>query len=63
MTSADARAFYVHSILHDWDDTNGRQILSNLAAAMIPEYSKLLINENVIPKAGAYGRRLAWASS
>lgn len=39
----------MHSILHDWPDEKCHVILSNLAKAMTPGYSKILINENVIP--------------
>lgn len=44
-----ARAYFMHSILHDWSDEKGREILTQLAKAMKPGFSKLLINENVIP--------------
>ncbi|GAM39457.1 hypothetical protein TCE0_034r11023 [Talaromyces pinophilus] len=44
-----ARAYYMHSILHDWPDNKCKEILTNLAQAMKPGYSKVLINENVIP--------------
>lgn len=44
----------MHSVLHDWPDNLGRKILDNLVAAMKPGYSKLLVNENVIPDTGAY---------
>ncbi|RAH79729.1 S-adenosyl-L-methionine-dependent methyltransferase [Aspergillus japonicus CBS 114.51] len=53
-TVVGARAYYLHSILHDWPDDLCRMILANLKAAMTPGYSKLLINENVIPDTGAY---------
>ncbi|PYI28156.1 S-adenosyl-L-methionine-dependent methyltransferase [Aspergillus indologenus CBS 114.80] len=53
-TVVGARAYYLHSILHDWPDDLCRTILANLKAAMTPGYSKLLINENVIPDTGAY---------
>ncbi|KAL4802204.1 S-adenosyl-L-methionine-dependent methyltransferase [Aspergillus unguis] len=49
-----ARAYYMHSVLHDWPDEQCSKILSNLVAAMKPGYSKLLVNENVIPDTGAY---------
>ncbi|ODM14728.1 hypothetical protein SI65_09917 [Aspergillus cristatus] len=49
-----ARAYYMHSILHDWNDDNCRKILSNLVPAMKRGYSKVLINENVIPDTNAY---------
>ncbi|KAF5004256.1 hypothetical protein F66182_16057, partial [Fusarium sp. NRRL 66182] len=44
-----ARAYYLHSVLHDWPDEECRRILRHIADAMAPEYSKLLINENVVP--------------
>ncbi|RAH45290.1 o-methyltransferase, partial [Aspergillus brunneoviolaceus CBS 621.78] len=49
-----ARAYYMHSILHDWTDDNCRRILANLVPAMRKGHSKLLINENVIPETNAY---------
>ncbi|PYH79787.1 S-adenosyl-L-methionine-dependent methyltransferase [Aspergillus uvarum CBS 121591] len=53
-TVVGARAYYLHSILHDWPDDLCWTILGNLRVAMTPGYSKLLINENVIPDTGAY---------
>ncbi|RSL54104.1 hypothetical protein CEP54_010059 [Fusarium duplospermum] len=49
-----ARAYFMHSIMHDWPDDVCRKILAPLAEAMKPGYSKLLIFECVIPKTGAY---------
>ncbi|UPL02377.1 hypothetical protein LCI18_013311 [Fusarium solani-melongenae] len=49
-----ARAYYMHSCLHDWPDDVCISILARVAEAMKPGYSKLLINENVIPPKGAY---------
>lgn len=49
-----ARAYYMHSILHDWPDEVCRKILSRIIAAMRPGHSKLLINENVVPSKEAY---------
>lgn len=43
----------MHSILHDWPDDKCKDILKNLAQAMKPGYSKILINENVIPDVDA----------
>jgi hypothetical protein len=51
--SLGARAYYVHSVLHDWSDETCLQILDQVKTAMKPGYSKLLINENVIPSIGA----------
>ncbi|KAM0430033.1 hypothetical protein ACHAPT_006039 [Fusarium lateritium] len=50
----DARAYYMHSCLHDWPDEICKSILARISAAMKPGYSRLLINENVIPSKGAY---------
>lgn len=44
----------MHSVLHDWPDELCRKILANIVAAMRPGYSKVLVNENVIPDTGAY---------
>ncbi|KAK4449810.1 S-adenosyl-L-methionine-dependent methyltransferase [Podospora aff. communis PSN243] len=49
-----ARAYYMHSVLHDWPDEVCVRILDNIKAAMKPGYSRLLINENVIPDTGAH---------
>lgn len=49
-----ARAYYLHSILHDWPDDVCVKIISNIKLAMKPGYSKLLINDNVIPDTGAH---------
>ena len=43
----------MHSVLHDWPDETCRKILTNITAVMTPGYSKLLINENVIPDTNA----------
>ncbi|KAM0326974.1 hypothetical protein ACHAQA_006095 [Verticillium albo-atrum] len=48
-----ARAYYMHSILHDWPDETCFSILANIKAAMRPGHSRLLINEKVIPDTGA----------
>ena len=42
------------SVLHDWTDEKCAEILANLKPAMTPKYSKLLINEYVIPDTGAH---------
>ena len=48
-----ARAYYLHSVLHDWGDEDCVRILSNLKPAMKRGYSKLLINEIIVPGEGA----------
>lgn len=40
-------------VLHDWPDASCREILSNLKPALEPGYSKILINEIVVPDQGA----------
>ncbi|KAK9778976.1 putative O-methyltransferase domain-containing protein [Seiridium cardinale] len=49
-----ARAYFLHSTLHDWPDDVCKSILGNITKAMEPGYSKLLINENVVPKNDAH---------
>lgn len=48
-----AKAYYMKMVLHDWPDVQCREILSNLKPAMDRGYSKILINEIVIPETGA----------
>jgi hypothetical protein len=43
-----ARAYSLHSILHDWDDEEGVRILENLKPALVPGYSRVLLNEIVL---------------
>ncbi|RYP27378.1 hypothetical protein DL768_011246 [Monosporascus sp. mg162] len=50
----ESRAYYMHSVLHDWPDETCMKILARITEAMKPGYSNLLINENVIPARGAY---------
>ncbi|KAI1081430.1 S-adenosyl-L-methionine-dependent methyltransferase [Whalleya microplaca] len=47
-----SRAYYFHAVFHDWPDNVAIQILKNMAVAMKPGYSKLLINDVVIPPTG-----------
>lgn len=44
-----ARAYYLRNVLHDWPDHHCQLILSHLASAMTPGYSKIILNELVIP--------------
>jgi hypothetical protein len=53
LTTAGARVYYLRSILHDWDDSKALEILQHIQPAMKREYSKLLINEWIIPDEGA----------
>ncbi|KAH8817518.1 o-methyltransferase [Xylogone sp. PMI_703] len=52
-TIKGARAYYMHSVLHDWPDEKCTQILQILKAAMKPGESRLLLHENVIPDVNA----------
>ncbi|MCJ1346646.1 hypothetical protein MMC31_004864 [Peltigera leucophlebia] len=45
-----ARAYYTHFVLHNWTDAQCRVILQNLMLAMKVGYSKILINEPILPK-------------
>ncbi|KAI8957645.1 putative O-methyltransferase [Daldinia sp. FL1419] len=45
----EARAYYLHSVLHDWGDDDCVRILEQLRPAMKPGYSKLLVNEIIVP--------------
>ncbi|WQF86499.1 Putative O-methyltransferase domain, S-adenosyl-L-methionine-dependent methyltransferase superfamily [Colletotrichum destructivum] len=49
----------MHSVLRDWTDEVGRSILSRFTAAMKPGYSRLLVNENVLPPTGANWQKTA----
>jgi len=42
----------MHAVLHDWSDETAVQILKQVAAVMKPGYSKVLINDIVIPTTG-----------
>ena len=43
-----ARAYFLHSILHDWGDDDGVRILENLRPALKRGYSRVLLNEIVL---------------
>ncbi|KAL8941132.1 MAG: hypothetical protein Q9216_002431 [Gyalolechia sp. 2 TL-2023] len=47
------KAYLIRQVLHDWPDKECQTILSNLAAAIRPGYSKILINEIIVPDMGA----------
>ena len=44
----------MRTVLHDWPDSKAKEILVNVGHGMIRGYSKLLINEIVIPDQGAH---------
>lgn len=44
-----ARIYFFHFIFHDWSDHHCHQILTQIAAAMKPGYSKLILGEFILP--------------
>ena len=48
-----ARLYFTHYILHDWDDEKCIQILKNTASAMTQVYSKIYLNEWILPDQGS----------
>ncbi|KAK5658196.1 hypothetical protein OQA88_2169 [Cercophora sp. LCS_1] len=48
-----AKMYYLHHILHDWPDDKCVEIIKNIKDAMTPGYSRLLVNEHIIPATGA----------
>lgn len=54
MFVSGARAYYLHSIMQDWDDETNQRILLSIVPAMEPGYSRVLINDYVIPDQGAH---------
>ena len=45
--------YYLRNILHDWPDDKCVEILGHIAKALKPGYSKILLNEMVIPNQDA----------
>jgi hypothetical protein len=50
---AGARYYYFSAIFHDWPDSFCHTIIKQTAKAMVPRYSKLLINGIILPQEGA----------
>ncbi|GAB1194350.1 hypothetical protein APSETT444_003595 [Aspergillus pseudonomiae] len=48
-----ARVYYFRNIFHDWTDDKARLIIKNLAPAMERGYSKVLLEEYIIPDENA----------
>lgn len=48
-----ARYYYLRTVLHDWEDDKGEEILRNIVPAMAPD-SQILIDEMVLPTTGAH---------
>ena len=49
-TVLGAKAYYTHFVLHDFADSQARLILEQTRDAMEPGYSRLLLNEIVLPE-------------
>ncbi|KAF4120729.1 O-methyltransferase [Geosmithia morbida] len=43
-----ARAYFMHNVLHDWEDSKAVKILKNIAGSMERGYSKVLIHESLV---------------
>lgn len=52
---AGAKVFYTHFLLHDFPDEQCRVMLQHVARAMTPGYSRLLLNEAVLPERNCPG--------
>lgn len=48
-----ARAYYLKMVLHDWPDSSCQAVLERLRDAMVPGWSRILINEMVVEDVGA----------
>ena len=55
-----ARVYYFRNVLHDWQDDKCQVILKNTIPAMRKGYSKIVINEMVIPDVGARWAETHW---
>ena len=47
-----SRFYYMHSVLHDWNDDEVIEILSRIRSAMSPGHSKVLVNDIILPAEG-----------
>ncbi|KAE8153614.1 S-adenosyl-L-methionine-dependent methyltransferase, partial [Aspergillus avenaceus] len=48
-----ARVYYFKNIMHDWSDEKLRLVFKLLATAMKPGYSKIILEEYILPDMGA----------
>jgi hypothetical protein len=49
-----ARIYYLHFIFHDWPDSDCIRIMERIRDAMKPGYSRLLINDAILPDTKRY---------
>lgn len=54
-----ARAYFLHSIIQDWSDDINSTIIRAIVPAMKRGYSKILINDFVVPNQGAHWSQTA----
>ena len=50
---ADARLYYLRYVPHDWPQEFVVNLVTQLAKAMKPGYSRLVVNEWIVPAIGA----------
>lgn len=50
---AGARCYYFRYISHDWPQETLKEMLSHIRKAMTPGYSRLIINDWIVPEKGA----------
>ncbi|KAL2883199.1 hypothetical protein SGCOL_001389 [Colletotrichum sp. CLE4] len=55
-----AKAYLMHSILHDWSDAPARKILEMQKDAMTPGFSRLLIHDHIVETALAHPQATAF---
>ncbi|KAJ0312451.1 hypothetical protein COL5a_002135 [Colletotrichum fioriniae] len=55
-----AKAYLLHSILHDWSDAPARKILEMQKDAMTPGFSRLLVHDNIVETALAHPQTTAF---
>jgi len=49
----NAKVYFAHMIFHDWPDEDCKTFLRNIRDVMVPGYSRILINDAVLPDMGA----------
>ena len=52
-----AKLYYFRAVMHNWSDTDCRKILRRTIDAMESEYSRILIDEFIMPETGADARQ------
>jgi hypothetical protein len=48
-----AQVYYLNTVLHDWPDSRCVEILGHLKEVMTKGFSKIIINEAILPERGA----------